>query len=254
VQEFPLLSADERIILIRIKVERAKKHLRDLAADISTVERRTVVIRKGYDNKGNRPPDNFSITMGVPSSDRFLDTIVCSPNVAAGVGDIAHNLRTALDHLMCHMLVVAGSAITNRDAFPISESVTRYESRRDGLVNRVRPKAIEALDLLKPYKGGNLDLWRIHELDRIDKHRAIAPFARDFIFFADWFDGDFLFKQDSPALAGLYDSQVEQDMQFEIEKSLSNPETSGRDAILPSLHQMIDVTESLVLSFKPFLE
>jgi hypothetical protein len=170
------------------------------------------------------------------------------------VGDIAHNLRTALDHLMCHTLVVAGSAITSRDAFPISESLARYESRRDGFVNRVRPSVIEALDLLKPYKGGNLDLWRIHELDRIDKHRALAPFASDFIFFADWFNGDFLFKQDAPALAGLYNSQVEQDMQFEILKSLTEPQPSGHDAILPSLHQLIDITESLVFSFRPFLE
>lgn len=137
-----MLSADERIILIRIKVERAKKHLRVLAADILGVQRRTVVIRKGYGEKGKRPPDNFSITQGVPGPDRFLETIVCSPDVPAGAGDVAHNLRTALDHLMCHMLVVAGSKVTNRDAFPIAESVAGYESRRDRLVNRIRPKAI----------------------------------------------------------------------------------------------------------------
>lgn len=250
-----MFSADERIILIRIKIERAKKHLRDFAADISAVERRTVVIRKRDNERRESAASgiNVSFSQGFPNHDSFLDTVVCSPDVPAGVGDIAHNLRTALDHLMCHMLVVAGSAVTNRDGFPISESLARYESRRNGLVNRIRPKAIEALDLLKPYKGGNLDLWRIHELDRIDKHRALAPFASDFIFFADWFDGDFLFKQDAPALAGLYDSQVEQDLQFELEKSLCSPRPLGRDAILPSLHQMIGVTESLVISFKPFL-
>jgi len=251
-----LLSADERIILIRIKIERAKRHIRDLAADILAIERRTVVIRKGEREVRNTAPDgvNVRLSQGLPSTDRFLNTIVCSPDVPAGVGDIAHNLRTALDHLTCHMLLVAGSVVTSRDAFPISESLTRYESRKAGLVNRIRPNAVEALDLLKPYKGGNVDLWRIHELDRIDKHRALAPCASDFIFSADWFDGDFLFKQDAPALAGLYDPQVEQDMQFEIEKSLNEPQASGRDAILPSLHQLIDVTESLVFSFKPFLE
>ena len=252
-----MLSADERIILIRIKIQRAKKHFDDLAADFSRIEPRTVVVRKGRDKKREGASDsiNVSFSMGLPASDRFLETFVCSPDVPAGVGDIAHNLRTALDHLMCHTLVVAGSTITSRDAFPISESVTRYESRRDGLVNRVRPSVIEALDLLKPYKGANLDLWRIHELDRcIDKHRALAPFASDFIFFADWFEGDFLFKQDAPALAGLYNSQVEQDMQFEILKSLTEPQPFGRDAVLPSLRQLIDVTQSLVFSFKPFLE
>ena len=251
-----MLTADERIILIRIKIERARKHLQDLAADILAAEHRTVIVRKGYGEGPNGPPNNFkiAITQGFAGNDSFLDTIVCSPDIPAGVGDVAHNLRTALDHLICHMLVVAGSVITNRDAFPISESSTRYESRKAGLVNRIRPKAIEALDLLKPYKGGNLDLWRIHELDRIDKHRTLAPIAKDFIFFADWFDGDFLFKKDSPALAGLYDEQVERDMQFEIEKSVAKPQVPDRDAILPSLHQLVQVTEALVLRFKPFLE
>jgi len=251
-----LLSADERIILIRIKIERASKHLRDLAADILAIERRTVVIRKGDNEKPQGASDgvNISFSRGFPVGDSFLDTICCSSDVPAGVGDVAHNLRTALDHLMCHMLVVAGSQVTSRDAFPISKSLAGYESRRDALVNRIQPKAIEALDLLKPYKGGNLALWRIHELDRIDKHRALAPCASDFIFFADWFEGDFLFQQDAPALAGLYDSQVERDMQFEIEKALSDPKGPSRDAILPTLHQLIDVTKSLVLSFKPFLE
>ena len=40
-----MLSADERIILIRIKIERAKKHLRGLAAEVLAAESTTIVIR-----------------------------------------------------------------------------------------------------------------------------------------------------------------------------------------------------------------
>jgi len=251
-----LLSADARIVLIRIKVERAKKHLKDLAADVLATERRTVVIRDGDTQSVKSATDavTFKFSQGLPSTDKFLNVPRFSADVLAGAGDVAHNLRTALDHLMCHLLLVAGSGITKRDCFPISEDIARYESRKAGIVNRVQPEVMEALDRLKPYKGGNEPLWRVHELDRIDKHRALFSFAHDFLFHADWLSGDFLFKKDAPDYAGLYDSQVEQDMQFEIEKSLSEPQIAGRDAVLPSLHQLIDVVEDVILSFKPSLE
>jgi hypothetical protein len=215
-----------------------------------------VVIRDGKTQSVENPADavTFKFAQGLPSTDKFLTAPRFAADVLAGAGDIAHNLRSSLDHLMCQLLLVAGSGITTRDGFPISEDVTRYESRKAGIVNRVQPEAIEALDRLKPYKGGNDALWRVHELDRIDKHRALFTFSHDFLLFADWFSGDFLFKKDAPDYAGLYNSQVEQDMQFEIEKSLSEPQIAGRDAVLPSLHQLIDVVEDVILSFKPFLE
>ena len=252
-----MLSADERLILIRIKIERAKKHLRDLAADVLATERMNIVVRKGdtQNIKSTADEPTFKFQQGFPAADTFVAGVPrFSADVLAGVGDIAHNLRTALDHLMCHLLQVAESGITKRDYFPISESITRYESRKAGIVNRVRPEVIEALDRLKPYKGGNDALWRVHELNRIDKHRALFTFAHDFIFHADWLDDDFLFKEDAPDYTGLYDPQVEQDLLFEIEKSLTEPQVSGRDAVLPSLHQLVDVVEGVILSFKPHLE
>jgi hypothetical protein len=38
------LRADDRIILVRVKVERAKKHLRDLAAEILTLSHTTILV------------------------------------------------------------------------------------------------------------------------------------------------------------------------------------------------------------------
>jgi len=250
-RRLPLLSADDRIVLVRIKVERAKKHLRDLAAEVLAKEGVGVVTRN-LDTQGGKGSANtikFGLTNDAPK------IVPCfSADVLAGVGDIAHNLRTALDHLMCHLLLVAGSKITKQDYFPISESFDRYESRKAGIVNRVRPKVIETLDWLKPYKGGNDDLWRVHELDRIDKHRALFTLAHDFVLYADWLDRELLFKRDAPDFAGFYDEQVEQNMQFEIEKSLGQPQVPGRDAVLPSMRQLVDFVDSAILKFKPFLE
>ena len=225
------LTADDRIVLIRVKIERAKKHLRELASDISAVQRLEIVI-------GNEQAY-------VP---QFSD------NVLAGAGDVVHNLRTSLDHLACQLVLVAGNPITNQIYFPIAKDVGGYETLRARIVNCIRPGAIEEIDRLKPYKGGNDALWRIHELDRIDKHRTLFTFSHDFVFYADWFGSSFLFKKDSPAYVGLFDEHVENDMQFEIKKSFGQSQVSGRDAILPSLHQLVDFVDSLLPIFRKHLE
>ena len=52
----------------------------------------------------------------------------------------------------------------------------------------------------------------------------------------------------------LVEANVEQDIQVEIEKAVSKTDVPGADTLLPSLHQLVDVVENLVLGFKPFLE
>jgi len=42
-------------------------------------------------------------------------------------------------------------------------------------------------------------------------------------------------------------------MQLEIEEAISNPQIAKGDALLPSLHQLVDFVENLILSFKPLL-
>lgn len=85
------------------------------------------------------------------------------------------------------------------------------------------PKAIKAIDALKPYKGGNDALWRIHELDNIDKHCALFTYAHDCMLVADWLAeygsmDPFDLKASNPnfAAVGAFDSEVEKDMEFEI--------------------------------------
>ena len=37
----------------------------------------------------------------------------------------------------------------------------------------MRKDAVDAIDAIKPYKGGNDTLWRLHGLNNIDKHRLL---------------------------------------------------------------------------------
>jgi hypothetical protein len=47
---------------------------------------------------------------------------------------------------------------------------------------------------------------------------------------------------------------MEQDVQLEIDKAVSKSKTAGGNTLLPSLHQMVDIVDDLVMRFKPLLE
>ncbi len=247
------LDARDRLIIVQVKIERAKKHLRDLAAEILTLTHTTIV---HPDPNTGVAPHPITFTWGTLHDFKTVPTL--SFDVVAISGDLVHNLRSALDHL-AHQLVFVGSphlttsTISRNIGFPIAESMTKYETIKAGKVEGMRPEAKEAIDRLKPYKGGNDALWRVHELDNIDKHRALFTVAHDFLFTSDWFPGAYLMKAENPNFPGI-EPNVEQDIQVEIEKAISKPEVARADTLLPSLHQLVDFVENLVLGFKPFLE
>lgn len=238
------LTADDRIILVRVKIKRAEKHLRDLAAELLAARNvRTTVV-------GPKTSPHTGQTV------RGLVTLPRLPfDAVATAGDIVHNLRSALDHLAYQLVIVgSGKEPSRRVEFPIAKDLATYEAEKARKLEGMRPPAIEAIDNIKPYKGGNEPLWRIHELDNIDKHRTLFSVAHDYLFFADWFDGDYWFKTDSPHFAGVFDEQMENDVQLEIDKAVSERKVSNGNSLLPSLHQLVDFTEEFVAYFKPLLE
>jgi hypothetical protein len=242
------LTANDRIILIRVKVERAKKHLRDLAAEL-LVRDHAVVVESQIDSEGAQSAAHW----GLGIADRVYNIPRLPIDVLPIAGDVIHNLRAALDHLAGHLVIVgSGKEPSRRIEFPIAKDEATYEAEKARKVEGMRPEAIEAIDRLKPYKGGNDALWRIHELDNIDKHRSLFTVAHDYLFWADWFDGDYWLKTDSPNFSGV-DAQVEQNVQLEIEEAASQPSIASSNALLPTLHQLVDFVESLIMEFRPYL-
>lgn len=245
-----MLTADDRIILVRVKIKRAEKHLRDLAAELLVADNVTVV-RRDLDAKAGK---DFSGKARV-GLDEFVTLPRLPFDAIATAGDIVHNLRSALDHLAYQLVLVgSGKEPSRRVEFPIAKDFATYEAEKARKVQGMRPLAIKAIDNVKPYKGGNGPLWRIHELDNIDKHRTLFSVAHDYLFFADWFDGDYWFKTDTPHFAGVFDEEVEQDMQLEIDKAVGKPQVAQGNSLLPSLHQLVDFVDELVAYFKPLLE
>ncbi len=248
------LDAQDRIILVQVKIERAKKHLRDLAAEILTLEHTAIL---APDPNTGVPP--HPIVLLHPNNLKRVPTL--SFEVVTMAGYVIHNIRSALDHLARQLVLVGMECapvipLTDKELrrveFPIAETPQTYESDKAGKTKRMLQEAIDAIDRLKPYKGGNDALWRIHELDNIDKHRTLFTLAHDFLFTSDWFDGAYLLKAENPLFAGV-EAQVEQDIQLEIEKAVGQSQVTHSNALLLSLHQLVDFVENLVISFKPLL-
>src|ERR1041385_8956240 len=110
-----MLTADERLALIRLKVERAKKHILDLE-----IARDRFIETEPYVIETERNPQTGNYL--------FRVTKLQPPPHDIGLiaGDVAHNLRSALDHL-AYQLVLVNKENPNRSTeFPIFDDAARY--------------------------------------------------------------------------------------------------------------------------------
>jgi hypothetical protein len=240
------LDSTDRLILVRVKIERAKKHLRNMEAELIAFGKR----------------EFHAVTTEANSHFTELGKYRILPfDALSGAGDIIHNLRSALDHLAGQLVWVgSGKEPSRRVEFPIAKDAATYEGEKARKVEGMIPEVVKAIDALKPYKGGNDALWRIHELDNIDKHRTLFTYANDCFLIADWMseysDGPYNIKASNPQFGGIgvFDAEVEKNVEFEIDEAVTKAKVATGDPLLPSLTQLIDYVNNLVFSFKPFLE
>lgn len=160
------MTADERVGLIRVKVERAKQHIADLDRAVN------LFFDSGNYEIGTKDDPN--------TRERILYLARLNPiptTIAVIAGDALYDLRSALDHLAYQLFVIGtgGLTIDRRIEFPIADTAAELKLgtfRRK--VKGMRPAAVKAIDDAEPYKGGKGDIfWRLHTLNIIDKHRAL---------------------------------------------------------------------------------
>ncbi len=103
------------------------------------------------------------------------------------IGDVVHNLRSALDHIV-YTISYRGNpaefANDNTTAFPICDQSNTFHARRRREwkplheIRGIPPEAQAIIEGLQPYNRGNVamksdPLWILREMDDIDKHRTI---------------------------------------------------------------------------------
>jgi len=242
------LTAQERIILIRVKVERAKKHLKD------------------FDLQAEAFRDAYTHVIGTKKDPQTQQAIryftklpISKFEVLAVAGDVLQNLRSALDHLAFHLVEVGlrrpvGEKIGKRIAFPIIEKASEYEGFKTRKIKGARKATVKAIDALKPYKGGNHALWLLHYVNNVDKHRHLIKVGGDYLFEGEGFDGHYWQKAARPLFRGIFGPEVHQNAKSIVKKSLSKSRIVEGQPLLPFLHEMAKFVDELITSFEPHLE
>jgi hypothetical protein len=163
-----------------LKLERAKHHLAELQRLLKSFYESAPCEILNRINPENETRREYYIANAKEPPDEILLV----------TGDILQNLRCALDHI-AYALCSGSRKRRDRIYFPIAESKMKYEENKMDWTRGMSKDAKAKLDELKPYKGGNDVLWRLHKLSNIDKHRLlitteccfvtldVAPFLRE---------------------------------------------------------------------------
>jgi hypothetical protein len=270
------ITADQRLALIRVKVERAKKHIHDL----------TLAVRAFLDTSpyevGTRtdPQVPDSLTYYVVSIRETPHTI------SAVIGEILFNLRSALDNLAYQLAIVNGTTdepTLRATYFPISEDAAKYKTDSPRKVKGMSQAAIQAIDTCRPYKGGNDALWRLHILNNIDKHRVLVTvgislhaisantiFPRGVIHLFPSASGiqsrhsapdKLLLFPENPKLLSKGDilfidpsgAKTDQRVAFRFDIAFNEPGIVDGEPLLPTLLQLVELVDNTILTFKPLL-
>ena len=148
------------------KIERARVELLSLESDIEAVcthLRRQIIFERSQPGSlplGDHPglPIDYSIR----------------------VGQIAYNLRSALDHLVWQLVLVNGKIPGTRNEFPIFDSEEKYQKESKKKLKGVSADRRELVGAFQPFSlCGDIGrhLWMLHSVCNIDKHRHLNVVA-----------------------------------------------------------------------------
>ncbi|HEX6482945.1 MAG TPA: hypothetical protein VF043_29220 [Ktedonobacteraceae bacterium] len=200
--------------------------------------------------------------------------------IALITGDIIQNLRSSLDHLAYQLFTLGPGNGTNgrRIYFPIADTAAEYKQEKKKKTEGMTQQAKGVIDTIKPYRGGNDTLWKIHKLNNIDKHRllvtvvsslgsvdlgahTVAQLRRESseLNFPDWYAffrpaGPYLpMKVGDELLIDAPDAEPIPTMQFRIQVVIYEPGIVEGEPVLDLLQAMFDSVTSLVPIFAPLL-
>jgi hypothetical protein len=272
-------TIDERLRHVTSKVERSKKHVRDLQAEITGFFK-----AHPYRITAKRDPQTHRPTYYVASAEPVPDSI------ALIAGDALQTLMSALDHLAYQLVCVATNDAPPKPGqiyFPIRNTFKEYEAQKCRKMEGAHPDTISAIDNLKPYKGGNDLLWSMFALNNIEKHRllftvgsqaggvhlsgalrlhdfirntlpegadeAIAHFESANLWLVDS-DKGFPLKAGFELFTDLPDAELNPKLKFRFEVALNEPGIVEGKPVVETLHQMTTLVEGIVTALTPRLK
>jgi hypothetical protein len=159
---------NHRLSGCRVKIARARKHLEELDRTVN-----------GF--LSVHPYDIYSEFSVDTGEEVWRIKVLLSPPVELGgiIGDVVHNLRSALDLAVCRLVRVNNGNVTANTGFPVYTDATDYQSTGRKKVRGVTPAALRIIDFLQPCNQpvppeDHMN-YILHRLDITDKHRLLIP-------------------------------------------------------------------------------
>ncbi len=264
------MSAAERLVGVRAKIERAKQHVSDLEGRIGTF----------------RETNPYRLVTEVDSQTRHTSYKVrvhSAPPIELGLvaGEAVHQLRSSLDHLAWQLVEANGHLAGSGTYFPICQTAPTSAQDKKSFERKVKgmsASVIGLIETLQPYQAGDTNLWTLHKLDNFDKHCLLLMAACDVegagiqwtkgprtpqsaVMFLGMpgkrtASGKYRILQDGTEIGGITGSfapDVNQEFQVSFEIAFGKPEIVEGQPVLPFLHQLADLVDGIVGKFVPFL-
>lgn len=161
-------------IWLAIKLARGVKHLDSIREEVDALVASDAC---GINPDFNSEPGFLVIKAFV----RETPTPLCS----VYVGEALYQLRSTLDHLVCHLTEANGNVVTNKTGFPIFLQRAEFRDAAGSLTPAVRslidgllPKQQAAIESEQPFQGKfgapeDDPLWWLYRLSNFDRHRFI---------------------------------------------------------------------------------
>lgn len=155
----------------RAKIDRAKRHLEELNADM---EAGTSQQLYGIRTRDDPQTGERVVQLLLPRK-LFIQYAVV-------VGDVIHQLRSALDHLVWELIIRSGGVPHERPrgrkpptGFPIFRTKTGYEERGLPMIEGINDKAAAIIRGLQPFGDTYTSdpLYLLHAMWNRDKHRLL---------------------------------------------------------------------------------
>jgi hypothetical protein len=157
----------------RVKIDRARFHIDEMKESI-----RVFIDRSPFKVQAE--------IHGEPPSEEAVFVAEANPEfegVPLGItliaGEVVHQLRSALDHLVWQLVVVnTGQAPQGtKSGFPIFRDAAGYAQRAQAMIVGVSAQASARIEAAQPFHAGadaeKVVTWALHELSNTDKHRMI---------------------------------------------------------------------------------
>jgi hypothetical protein len=160
-----MILVDDRLRHVLLKIKRAREHSAELEQQIhSFLDNEPYTVGYKYEQINRKLIYYVTKVDAIPESIPLI------------VGDVIQNLMCALDHLayqiVCHD-TNDNPPNPNWIYFPIADDAQKYETKKSGKMRGANAASFAAIDIIKPYKGGNDLLWVLYHLNNIEKHRLL---------------------------------------------------------------------------------